>query len=287
MNKRRQIIILISIFSSIIVFIVINIFVLPLIYPANTSINKTVPTETEKPIEKITKTIIKTKNPEISSKDTYTILLLGDSMTDYLRPHYQILITDLKSYYPNTEFVILNYGYGATNILSVKDRLRIETEYNQKYFDPINEVEFDIIMIESFGYNPLSQHGIEEGLSLQTDELFDIYNEIRQSHSNSHIIFVSTIAPNKKLFATNSVDLSEEQRVSWANERISYINNHINFAVNNEIPLLNIFEKSLDDGEGDLRYISESDYIHPSAKGVHFIYEEIAKYIYENGLLPL
>lgn len=241
----------------------------------------TQPTPTPTPLPKYVK-------PTLALKNEYTILLLGDSMTDYLRPHSQILINQLKVQYPDKDFNILNYGFGATNILSVISRLENQNEYVGEVHPPINNTDFDIIFIESFGYNPLSEHPIDEGLALQTSELQKVYMSLRETHPNSIMIFMATIAPNKKLFGTNVVDLSEEDRIRWADERISYINNHINFAIKYEIPLLNVFETSLDENnDGDLRYISKNDHIHPSAEGVHFIFGEISKFIIENQLLPV
>ena len=40
-------------------------------------------------------------------------------------------------------------------------------------------------------------------------------------------------------------NLSPEQRKEWANERTAYIKNHIEYARSHNIPLINIFEKSL------------------------------------------
>lgn len=231
--------------------------------------------------------ILSSIKPVIKPKNEYTILLLGDSMVDTLRTHEQILIDRLKEYYQNEEFKILNYGFGATNIISVKDRIERETEYQNNYYPPIENIDFDIIFVESFGHNPLSQFPINSGLDIQTQELQDIYISLRESHPDSRIVFFATISPNKKLYGSNAVDLSEEDRIKWADERISYIKNHIQFAEDNGIPILNIFEKSLtENGDGDIRYISDSDYIHPSAEGVYFIYEEIGKFIIENKLLP-
>jgi len=231
--------------------------------------------------------ILGSEKPVIQTKKEYTILLLGDSMVDTLRTHDTILIDILKEYYQNKEFKILNYGFGSTNIISVKDRIEKETDYQNNYYPPIKNVDYDIIFVESFGHNPLSQYPINSGLDIQTKELGEIYNSLKEAHPDSRIVFFATISPNKKLYGSNNVDLSEEDRIKWAEERISYIKNHIQFAKDNGIQILNIFEKSLtENGDGNLRYISDVDYIHPSAEGVYFIYEEIGKFIIENKLLP-
>lgn len=269
-------------------FFVIDLLIIPKDSPAYIPKSKRAIQEPAYQVSKLSNLLLNYSSPNIKPKNEYTILLLGDSMTDYLRTHDKIMTDALQQYYQDKRFKILNYGYGATNIMSVKDRLEIETEYQHSYYPPINTTDFDIIFIESFGYNPLSEFEIDTGLAMQTKQLEYIYTSLRKSHPNSHIVFVATIAPNKKQFGLNTVELSEEQRINWAEERISYIKNHRDFANRYNIPLVNIFDSSLDEnGDGDLEYISDHDYIHPSARGVYFIYEEMAKFVIDNELLPV
>ena len=99
-------------------------------------------------------------------------------------------------------------------------------------------------------------------------------------------MFVATISPNKQVYGKGQVDLTPEVRVKWAEERIAYIKNHIKYASDHQIPLINIYEKSLDtNGDGKLDYISTADYIHPSPNGIYFISKEISKFIFENKIL--
>ena len=208
----------------------------------------------------------------------YTILLVGDSMTEYLGNSDE-LRAYLKEYYPNKTFEVLNYGFGSTNILSVEKRLTQNSFYNRE-FRPILDIAFDLILIESFGHNPLSEYSITEGLKKQTEALEKIIKLIREENPSAKILFVATIAPNSKVYAYRKVDLSKEQREQWVKERIAYIKNHIAYANSHNIPVVNIYEKSLnEDGDGNLEYISDADYIHPSPNGVKFISREIAEKI--------
>lgn len=214
----------------------------------------------------------------------YTIVMVGDSMTETLGNSDEIK-KFLSNYYSGKSFEVLNYGFGATNILSVMDRLTKETEHGRK-FRPVEQIDYDLILIESFGQNPLSQYGLKEGLQRQTEELNKIVIKLRENHKGK-IVFVATISPNKQNFAQNQVDLSAEKRAEWVNERIAYIRNHIDYAKTNNIPLINIFEKSLlENGDGNPDYISTNDYIHPSPTGIIFISKEIADFIYQNRVLP-
>lgn len=221
---------------------------------------------------------------KVKYPEDFTLLLLGDSMTEYLGNSDE-LKSYLKEYYPGKSFEVLNYGFGSTNILSVEKRLK-ETTFYSREFRPILDIAFDLILIESFGHNPLSQYPLPEGLKKQTEALEKIVAAIRDENPKAKILFVATIAPNKRVYAYRKVDLSVEERERWAKERIAYIKNHIEFARSMGIPVVNVFEKSLnEDGDGNLEYISDTDYIHPSPSGVIFISRQIADFIFQNKIL--
>ena len=235
--------------------------------------------QTEKPSEIISEGRTKVKYPQ-----DYTIVLLGDSMTEVLGNSDE-LRAYLKKYYPEQSFEVLNYGFGSTNILSAQERLEYETFYGRT-FRPILDIAFDLILIESFGHNPLSQFPLEEGLKKQTSALDKMVETITRVNPSAKIIFVATIAPHKSQYGQGKVDLSQEQRTRWVEERIAYIQNHISYANSHHIPLINIYQKSLNnDQDGKLDYISSIDFIHPSPNGVYFISEEIAKFIFKNQIL--
>jgi hypothetical protein len=105
---------------------------------------------------------------------------------------------------------------------------------------------------------------------------------------NMAIIFVTTIAPNLDKYAKSTQPkTSAEDRRKQAEERISYLKNHNDYAKSHNIPLINIYEKSLtENGDGNIKYINETDDIHPSFQGIEFIGEEIGNYIYDNNILP-
>ncbi len=225
------------------------------------------------------------QKPQVLGESSHTFVFLGDSMTESLG-NFDELQKYLKEYYPQKKFLLLNYGYGSTNILSARDRVEKETTHSGRIFQPINNIDFDYIFIESFGNNPLSGLPIEEGLQKQTETLDSLLESITLKHSKSKIVFIATIAPNNKWFGKNSLDISGEQRKRWAHERYLYIRNHIIYAKNHDIPVINIFEKSFDSqGQGKIVYLSNKDYIHPSPVGVHFISKQIAEFIYDKGLI--
>lgn len=214
----------------------------------------------------------------------YTIVLVGDSMTEKLGNGDE-LRTELKRYYPDKTVEILNYGFGSTNILSVPERLTNTTSYGRD-FRPVTDVNFDLIIIESFGHNPLSTLPLEEGLRKQNDTLDGIVALLRVTNPKATIAFVATIAPNKDHYAEGKVDLAREERQKWAAERMAYIENHIRYATHKNIPTINVYEESLDrNRSGKLEYINDEDHMHPSPKGVQFISKIMAADIYKNNLL--
>lgn len=215
----------------------------------------------------------------------YTLVFVGDSMTEYLG-NFDELRDYLHKLYPKQTFLLLNYGFGSTNILSVPDRLEKLSDHAGRNFQPINDIAFNLIFIESFGYNPLSQLPLAEGLKKQTETLDKIINIIVQKHPKSSIIFIATIAPNSEWFGGGVLNLLPDQKAQWVAERIAYIKNHIDYAKSHHIPLINIYQKSLNGNKtGNIDYINSNDFIHPSPTGIYFISQQIADFINLNKLL--
>ena len=220
-----------------------------------------------------------------SKSPEFTVVFLGDSMTEYLG-NFDELRTDLNKYYPSKKFLLLNYGFGSTNILSVPDRLTKASDRNGRLYQPINDIPFDLIIIESFGYNPPSEYSLKEGQKKQIETLDQMISILTQKHPKSSIVFLATIAPNKDWFGTGVLNLQPDQKEKWVSERVSYIKNHIDYAKSHQIPLINVYEKSLDQsGNGNIDYINSNDFIHPSPTGIYFISQEIADFIQNHKLI--
>lgn len=225
--------------------------------------------------------------PSIAPANTYSIILVGDSMTQYLTDGSE-LKKSLRKYYKFRNFETVNYGYGSTNLLSLQDRLNKKTSNFGIENPSILEQKFDLLILESFGHNPLSDFPLEEGLKKQNQALDQAIKEIQSSHPSSIILFLATISPNKNRYGEGAVNLLPEARQKWVIERIAYIQNHIKYAKDHNLPLVNVYEKSKTlDGDGNIDYIDTKDFIHPSPTGIRLISEEVAKYIYEQRLLPL
>lgn len=227
--------------------------------------------------------------PDLPRKEAYTIILVGDSILKSLGPNSDRLREYLAEYYPETVFGIFSYGYGSTNISTLMDRLTGDTfnDDGQQLQGILNR-QSDVIVIESFGYNPLSDMSLEVGLALQEDILTKAVTIIADTHPETVVVFMTPIAPNEDTFGLNSRDLSPETRREWVEERRAYIENHRDFAREHGIPLIDVYAVSQDeDGNGLPQYIDPNDYIHPSAAGVELMASEMAKYWYEEGIIPL
>lgn len=189
----------------------------------------------------------------------------------------------LRKYYPNKEFHVLNYGVGSTSILTLSDTLTKGVIRGNETLLPILDKDFDLILIESFGNNPLSNLSLQEGLKKQEETLDLSLKLIREKKPKSVIVFVATIAPNKERYAERVVNLNTEDRKRWVDERETYIKNHIKYAKDHNILLIDLLNKSLDKSAD---YINNSDFIHPSNKGLIFIGEEIANFLVSKRILP-
>lgn len=229
--------------------------------------------------------------PIIEKKQVYKIVMIGDSMTAALGPHGGGLSEYMNTLYKNDQnsqrILIDNYAK-PSNILSVNEELSWKTTISEYTFGPLLSEDFDLILIESYAYNPLSQFGVDEGIKQQNLALDKLMSILIPAHPKAAIVFVATIAPNIDNYAkTTQINSSSAGRAKQAQERISYLKNHITYAQSHNIPLINIYEKSLTEkGDGNMIYINPVDDIHPSFAGIAFVGQEIGNFIHDNQILP-
>lgn len=225
--------------------------------------------------------------PTIPVKRSYLTLLVGDSMIQSLGINVPDLRTELIKRYPTHEFVNYNFGIPSQSIGILPNLLNIPTSFPSGNYPSILSQGFDLIVIESFAYNPFSELTLDEGLQKREKILDDAVKALIQKHPESVIVFMTPIAPNKYTYATGTFDLSQEVRGQWVAERAAYIENHRQFARQHNIPLIDVYEKSLnEEGTGDLVYINPNDNIHPSVKGSELMIHSIADFIYQNKIFP-
>lgn len=219
-----------------------------------------------------------TITPTPSPKDTYIIYLVGDSMTHALGPYGGQFNQYIHESYPDKHFQIQNYGKANQNILSLEERLYQPITTWDTEFGPIFDGDPDFLSIESFGYNPLSHLGLEKGLAEHTKTLDRLLPQIRERLPNTKIVFLATIAPDKDTYAYRILGRDPQSSRRAAQEREEYIERHIQYAQDNNIPLINVYEKSKVNGDGDPQYINPDDQIHPSVAGIELIARELQRY---------
>ncbi len=211
--------------------------------------------------------------PILAKSDKYNIFLIGDSMTHAFGPRGGIFTELLRKDYPDTNFEVYNYGQAGFNLLQLPkmlDEEEIQTDDGHRLRPVLSgEPTPDLIIIESFGYNPLSDLGEEEGLKKQDEVLLYVMKKITDRYPDTVIMFSATIAPDKKTYSMSATGADEEGRRAQAEERIMYIKNHMDFAREYNIPVIDTYTPSLDsEGDGDTKYINPDDDIHPSEEGL-------------------
>lgn len=217
-------------------------------------------------------------------KSFYTIVLLGDSMTDTLGRDLPHLKNLLQNEYPSVNFALLNYGFGATDMTSGLSRLTNSTTYLGVYYPPIISYYPDIIVVESFAYNHWG--GEKSDLDHQWLTIAKIIDTIKEKSPDSKIILASSIAPDYRTFGDGVLNWRDDLKWDAALVTKAYLQNMINFATSEKYPLVDAFHPSLDsEGNGKGQYINQGDHIHPSDEGKLLYSQKILEAIRNNKLL--
>jgi hypothetical protein len=223
--------------------------------------------------------------PEVPEKSGYSIILVGDSMTAALGPHPSKLSELLNRKYPHKSFSIDNYAEGGANIEKLISLLTLPRMLDGMAVNPALNRLFDIIIIESHGHNPLSHYPLAEGLSLHNQILDELMTEITWNHPQAVVIFVATLSPSPQYYADGTVNIPHDQKPGWVFERQQYIKNHIKYAHDHNIPLVDFYHPHLNqDGTVKMEYIDD-DNIHPSEQGSTWIQSQLAEHIIQAGYL--
>lgn len=230
------------------------------------------------------------KKPVLAKSDRYDIYLIGDSMMHAFGPRGGQFNEIVTQAYPDTFLEISNYAQANQSILMLPARLKEPVQADHDLLlKPIldGDPAPDLIIIESFGYNPLSQFGREAGLKKQNEILTEVMTTLTNRYPDTVIMFLAAIAPDKKAYGQGVTTSSPEERWAQAEERIEYITNHIKYAQDHSIPIINAYQESLDaTGDGDTKYINPDDNIHPSAEGLALMGRAMTKKIQEENLFP-
>lgn len=219
-------------------------------------------------------------------KKQYSIALLGDSMIDTLGPEAPHLKGKLIAKYPGATFTIKNFGVGGTNIEYGIERLRNSYTYLGAQIPSVVSSKPDLIVVESFGYNPFSfDTGALDKHWLSLATIVDI---IHASLPGTKILIAATIAPNRDVFGDGAPGLSfsTEDKMKRTENIKRYLENAIKFARGERLPLADAYHASLDgNGNGKLQYINPGDHIHYSDAGRALFAQIVSEAISSNRLL--
>lgn len=222
----------------------------------------------------------------IARKKQYTIAFLGDSMVDTLGPDVPHTKKALAAIYPGTSFTLLNFGVGATNIDYGLQRVSNGYDYLGKAIPSVVSQRPDIVVVESFGYNPYSYEA--GALDKHWLQLAAIVDSLKAQLPGVRIVIAATIAPNSKVFGDGAAGLAFDpaDKIRRTTTIKQYLDSTVKFAKSQKLPLADVFHASIDaSGDGKLTYINGGDHIHYSDNGRILFGSKVAEAIASNRLL--
>lgn len=201
------------------------------------------------------------------------IAIIGDSMTEFLGSGEKLKWT-LKEYYPNYEFEIINMGVGSTNIDYAFSRITTGYDYKGQFFPSINDLHPDITVLESFAYN---QYDTDPGVvDAYKRKLTDIVHTI-EWNVGSRVAVMATLSPDAVNYAKGILDLTPEARAKIVEEKKTYLRAAVEVGKSLGIPIIDVFSATVGDGDGRDDLVEDETNIHPSAAGVQFLEDFIAR----------
>lgn len=201
-------------------------------------------------------------------KDSYKIAVIGDSMVETMGENLDYLDKAFKEKYPRIKFQLYNYGVGSENVISAYQRLDSLL---------IKEDPFDIIIVGTWGYNPVVPFD-QNIYSVNFEKIIK-----RLSKTNAKIYVLAEIAPLKVGFGQGSggVNWPEEIYYPHVENILNQIHSAIYIAQKNNVPLIDAYSPSKKPSSlyGQENYVNSHDGIHPSILGHQFMAEKIVSVI--------
>lgn len=195
------------------------------------------------------------------------IAFLGDSLVDtlFFGEKFWDLELLLKKEFPNQQFELLNYGVGSTDAELGLFRLTNDYEYKERgrSLPAIVTQKPDVIIIGDFAYNHWTDFSGD--LERYRETIKKIISGA-QEITNKVWLYLSMM-PNKNLYVTGIPWLgwNEEKRVKEYETTRLYQSEFVKIISETKLPLIDCLQPSLVNGDGNPKYISNVDFIHPSA----------------------
>ena len=234
------------------------------------------PTIHVSPILTPTLTPTPTPTPFVLKKASYTIAIFGDSMVDTMGENLEYLQEVLVKKYPATKFNLYNYGIGGQNVEQGLSRFESSFVNRERQYPPLPALVPDVLIIGSFAYNPFPNHDRNRHYSL----LRDLITKAKSVSPNVYLL--AEIAPLKIGFGKgkNGVNMEESVALEHSRHIIEQLDDVINLSKEANIPLINVYYESRDEGSfGNPYLVNIDDGIHPSVAGHDFTAESIVEKI--------
>ena len=221
---------------------------------------------------------IVTPTPAVTNKKEYKIAILGDSFEDTMGETGEYLQKSLKTRYENTDFLIYNYGKGATTVKDAFDNFDHEFKYGIRSYPSLTDLKPDIIIIGSYANNPPSPYD-RNWHWLTYSQLIE-----RAKKVTSKVYVLAEVAPLRAKYGDgpSGVNWDDEYAVVQSGYVVELMENVIGLSKSMHVPLIDAFTPTLEPNskygkEGKKQAISVSDGIHPSQDGHEFIASKIAE----------
>lgn len=204
-------------------------------------------------------------------KKSYSIAIIGDSMVDTMGEALEYLGHSLKSVYPNTSFLLYNYGIGGQNVEEGLARFSSPFHFRDRAFPPLPELHPDVLIIGSFAYNPFNPYDRNKHWLLLTEL-------VQQAKTVSpHVYVLAEIAPLLHDFGKGPGGVNWPDPEIHVGHIVEMLKNAEGVATNEQVGLIDAFARSEVNGDGTKAYVNAYDNIHPSVSGHEFMANLIAQ----------
>jgi len=197
-------------------------------------------------------------------------------MVDTMGENLEYLQKTLTNKYPRTKFNLYNYGIGGQNVEQGVGRFESSFVNRERQYSPLPALIPDVLVIGSFAYNPFPTHDRNKHYTL----LKELVGKAKIVSSNVYLL--AEIAPLKTGFGKgkNGVNMEENAAFEHASNIVEQLDDVINLSSAENIPLINVYYESKDDGSfGNPYFVNKDDGIHPSVAGHYFTAESIVETI--------